>query len=155
MKKILFFFALVSQLSCSPSLNDLDDLNFLEGSWYGNIQGKEMIEKWTLEGDSLWLGKSYMIDGADTVLSECMSIVSRSGKLQFIANTNPKDSLHETVSFSLMETKEGCFRFENLFNDFPQNVVYCELSKDSLLAYIDGNYQGQYNRINFPMKRKK
>jgi len=43
--------------------------------------------------------------------------------------------------------------FQNPAHDFPQQISYRRVSKDSVIARIEGVNRGQPRAINFPMRR--
>jgi hypothetical protein len=79
----------------------------------------------------------------------------RQDSLFFKTVITREDSLIETARFNMLKLEEEKIVFENLLHDFPQRIVYAAENSNKLIAYIDGNLNGQYNRINFFMKRKK
>jgi hypothetical protein len=153
MKFVLLFFVIVSILSCSVKYDRIEKVLWLQGKWESNIHGKKICEEWKLVNDSTLFGASYFIQNMDTLIQETMNIEIREGQMFFKAIAIAEDSTIEETKFELLSLTSEKVEFENLLHDFPQKIVYARQNKDSLIAYIDGNYNGQYNRINFPMKR--
>lgn len=157
MKQITIIAFLVSLASCSPvKYEDIDQLAWLRGKWGTDIQGKNMAEEWVRLNDSTLIGQSYFLEGQDTILEEQMTIATRNSLTYFQTIINEKGSPdQDTTRFEMVELEEGKIIFENLFHDFPQRITYTHPSKDSLWAYIDGDLKGNYERIDFKMKRRK
>ncbi|MBU2019557.1 MAG: hypothetical protein KJ941_07920 [Bacteroidetes bacterium] len=156
MIKIYFLIiSLVLFSACSGKYEGIEKMAWLNGTWQSNTHGKIICEQWTLANDSTMNGASYYIQNTDTLMQETMTISMREGKMFFQTIVIDKDSTTEETRFEMLTLKDDKVEFENLLHDFPQKIVYAKQNKDSLIAYIDGNFNGQYNRINFPMKRIK
>lgn len=157
MKLLIVVSLLVGMISCSPNkYEDIDQLAWLRGKWGTDIQGKEMTEEWVRLNDSTILGSSYLMENKDTLFEEQMTIATRNGItfFQTIITTKEEEDV-DTTRFEMIELEEGKIIFENLFHDFPQRITYTHPSKDSLWAYIDGDQMGNYQRIDFKLKRRK
>ena len=154
LRTLFYLFVLLLFSSCKGKYEDLLYLTWLKGEWKSITHDKVMLEKWKFVDDSTLVGSSYLLQKKDTILSEEMAIKMRNSKLYFSAQIMNEDSSYTETLFEVKKLEENKIEFENLLNEFPQNIVYAKIGKDSLLAYISGNYRGQYNRINFPMKKQ-
>lgn len=157
MKQLLLFIALTGLISsCSKRYEDMDQLGWLQGKWSSDIQGKNMLEEWVRLNDSTIMGHSYFMEGTDTILGEKMTIATRLNTTYFqtVISQKGKENV-DTTRFEMAEIEEGKIVFENLFHDFPQRIVYTHPSKDSIWAYLDGELMGNYERIDFKMKKRK
>lgn len=154
LKVCILLSSLLTLAACSKPYERMQQLTWMEGEWHSKMQGKEIIEKWKLEDDSTLVGTSYFVKELDTLLSENMTISIRNGDLCFNAQVSDQND-GETVPFKVLKMEEKKVHFENLLHDFPQQIVYYSTTKDSLAAYIDGNLNGNYERIDFRMKRLK
>jgi hypothetical protein len=153
-KTIFITIALIGFSSCSKNYEKIEAINWMIGDWEAKVQGSDLQESWTKIDDSTLLGESYFVKDGDTLFTESMTIHERKGILSF--NTlvdNPNEG--DTIQFVMIKNGDRKVQFENLLHDFPQQVVYTSPTKDSLNAYIDGNLNGNYERIDFLMKKKK
>lgn len=136
------------------STPEIQKLEWLIGTWSTNAMGKEILESWKQMDDSTLVGASYFINGEDTLLSEQMEIQERFNGTYFSTQLVDQND-GQIISFKLNRSDDQAFYFRNDQHDFPQQVVYTHPKTDSLWAYIDGNLNGQYNRVDFKMKRTK
>lgn len=156
MKYILFILSIsLACISCMPDKADnaIAKLSWLPGSWQSITEEVQYYENWTKTNDSLYTGYGYMMSEGDTVFFESIKIQKQGKDIFYNVSTNEQDSL-DVVSFKLVQDSAGIFIFENPAHDFPQRIGYSNPSMDSLHAYIEGNYKGQYRKEEFPMTRK-
>jgi hypothetical protein len=138
----------------STDVINVESVGFLEGVWIDRktFGFKEpptyIMEKWTSYPDSL-SGAGYSLNGSDTVLTEYISIQMVNDKLTYIAR--PKGQA--MVSFSLIESGNGKFVFENKANDFPQKLSYQKLPNDSLSITLDGVANGIDRSMTFKYEK--
>jgi hypothetical protein len=129
---------------------NLESVRFLEGVWvdrktFGFKNPPNYImEKWTSYPDSL-SGAGYTLKGTDTVLMEYISIQMINNKLTYIARPNGQ----AMVSFTIKESGNGKFVFENKANDYPQKLTYQKMPNDSLSITLDGVANGIERSITF------
>lgn len=134
---------------------NVESVRFLEGTWvdrktFGFKQPPQyVLEKWTSYPDSL-SGAGYSVTGTDTVLMEYVSIQMINDKLTYIAR--PKGQ--SMVSFTLIESGNGKFIFENKANDYPQKLTYQKQENDSLSITLDGVANGIDRSITFKYEKE-
>lgn len=114
---------------CMPTTTDIDAFHWLAGTWK-NIKTGE-LEEWKRVGDE-WEGRSYRVAGADTTVSEKLTIRCTGGDCVFIAEVGT----HPAVEFNVVQHTATSFRVENPTHDFPKYVAYSHESKDKLHAEI-------------------
>jgi hypothetical protein len=140
--------------SAEQSAN-LESVRFLEGTWvdrktFGFKQPPNyIVEKWQSYPDSL-SGAGYSVTGADTILMEYISIQMINDKLTYIAR--PKGQ--SMVSFTITESGNGKFVFENKANDYPQKLTYQKMPNDSLSITLDGVANGIDRSITFKYEKE-
>lgn len=138
----------------SENVINIESVRFLEGVWVDRktFGFKEpptyIMEKWTSYPDSL-SGAGYSLIGSDTVLMEYISIQMINDKLTYIARPNGQSM----VSFSLIESGNGQFVFENKANDFPQKLLYQKLPNDSLSITLEGVANGIDRSMTFKYEK--
>ena len=132
----------------------LDQVAWLIGSWSNKSSDGASYEVWRKYNDTLLLGRSYFIKGADTVSSEYIKLVKKGNDVHCIP-TVPDQNKGLPVSFKLIFINDSKMVFENLEHDFPQTIAYQQLAPDSMLAEISGMIKGEYRAQQFPMSRTK
>lgn len=130
----------------------LDSLSWLTGCWVSVGGEPGSGEYWTpLAGESLF-GVSRTVRGGQTVAFEFMQIRRKAdGLIELVAHPSGQD----TSSFRLTATTGGKIVFEDPAHDFPQRIVYQTQGPDELLAWIEGEAEGEYSRVEFPMARSR
>ena len=158
MKNILSLIIIASLIgicSCNISKteeNEIDKLEWLIGSWENVLEERELYEVWTKVNDSLLTAISFMMVYGDTVFSETMLLEQINNDLLLTPTTmNQNDG--NPVTFKLISSENEKFIFENKEHDFPQRIVYSNPQPDSLYAYIEGEENGQYHKIDFIMNK--
>jgi hypothetical protein len=135
----------------SPKKIDLT--HWLIGSWHSQSKDAMNYEIWKVDNDSTLSGRSYSINNnGDTVSSEFIKLVQRSGDLAYIP-TVPGQNSGMPIEFRLTFINRNKMTFENPDHDFPQMITYEYLSTDSLIAEISGPVNGERRSIQFPMRR--
>lgn len=113
-----------------------------------------MTESWNPANDTTYLGVGKFTDSAGRVLSnEEIRIVLRKDELWYIPTVD-NQNMGKPISF-----KEGSFSdtmviFENKGHDFPQRIGYIKKSENSIQAYIEGEIEGQMQRMDFDYERQ-
>ena len=159
--KLTWTLIAVSIFSCNTEVEKTKASNstikkyvWLLGNWE-QIQDKtKMMEHWVQQNDSTFIGHSYIIQGADTVFAEQVTFEERNNKLSYIPITLGQND-GKPVSFDAKELKENSIVFENLKHDYPQQISYHLINKDSLYAEISGPMKGEIKKQGFPYYRIK
>jgi ketosteroid isomerase-like protein len=128
----------------------LESLAWLAGCW-SRVDGEPGSgENWTpLAGETLF-GISRTVRGGKTVAFEFMQIQrAADGAIELIAHPSGQ----ATTTFRLVEAAGHKAVFENPAHDFPQRVIYQLRGADDLLAWIEGEADGEFTRVEFPMVR--
>jgi len=157
MKKLLLSIAgiLLFLSSCNldkPKQSELEKLDWLIGSWSNINEDRELYETWIKVNDTLMSGKSYMLLLKDTVFSETILIQSIGNDIYYIPTVSDQNQ-GNAISFKLVSVSNMEFIFENKEHDFPQRIVYSYFKPDSLYAYVEGEENGQYHKIEFFLKK--
>lgn len=136
----------------NPGSLPIGKLSWLVGKWQNHSENVVMYELWEKANDSVFTGKSFVIAAGDTVFSESIFLKEIGSDLFYIPSVSNQNE-GKPVVFTLTTITDSCFIFDNPKHDFPQRIVYCFNSNDSLLAYIEGNKNGKYKREDFPFSR--
>ena len=110
-----------------------------------------MSEQWMKPAGGLMLGIGRTVKKEKAVDFEFMRIEQKGDDIFFIAK--PKDNKDETP-FKLIKSSSNEAVFENPDHDFPQCVIYKRQGKN-LTGRIEGNNNGKFRGIDFPMTRAK
>ena len=140
--------------SCKQQPDTFKQLSTLEGKWLMQTPEGTMREVWEITNDTLYSGKSYSIEGADTTLSETVQLIQRHDGIYYIPTvTNQNDGV--PIPFKLITSEAGVFVFENPTHDFPTKITYKTDQKNKLSASISGKINGEERKIAFDYERVK
>jgi hypothetical protein len=149
---LLLFTACATPSFAQWTYKDFRKLENLEGSWEMKTDKGYIQEKWTRVDDSTFEGKNYSITRGVVILEERMKIVQTNEGIFFIATVTYQNK-GLPVSFKLISIKNNEFVFENKEHDFPQQVMYHVKSDDNLFAFINGNTEKGFKKIDFSFYR--
>lgn len=158
MKKILSIAAACLLLQACGSANKeqskLDSINWILGFWEMSSPEGTVTESWIRTSDSTYSGIGKYIDSAGTVLSsEEIQIVLRDNKLLYIPVVSNQNNGAPTI-FTEVGFSDTLIVFENKEHDFPTRITYHKKPGDSLLAFIEGDINGEQQRIDYPYTKK-
>lgn len=131
---------------------DLSDAGFLLGNWKNEQEQGFISEKWVQLDDSTYYGLTFFVNNNDTVSYEEILLAKRNNELLYIPKVSNQNS-GETVIFKRINSKPDRLVFENKEHDFPQKIIYFNISKDSIIAEISGKINGELKFVNFPMRK--
>jgi len=137
-----------------PIYAELEKANWLIGKWQNSSPEGVSTEIWEKKNDSIFVGISYFVTGKDTISSEKISLEQKGNKLFYIPIVTDQNN-GQPIVFTMTSSTLNSLVFENPIHDFPQIIIYKQITKDSLLAVISGKINGIVNSQNFPMKRIK
>lgn len=132
----------------------LSRADWLIGTWQNKTGQGVIYENWTKKSDKVFIGKSYLIAGRDTMVIENMQLIQKGDSIIYIPTVTNQNQ-NRPVRFSGRVVSENLLIFSNAKHDFPQTISYSMISKDSLVAEISGRVNGNFKRQIFPMKRIK
>lgn len=137
---------------CFLQANPIEKADWLLGQWSAASPGRQLLETWEKLDDSTFAGSGYLIKGADSTLLESIRLEQRNGRLFYVPLVKGQNN-EKPVRFALTRANAQQLVFENPAHDFPQQITYTRISKDSLLAEISGIVQGATKSRRFPMRR--
>ena len=127
---------------------------FVLGSWEMHTPKGKIIEQWTQNADQSLSGKSYRINTkGDSLLTESLQI-RKIGNDTFYCSTVTGQNEGKETCFKLISTKGEIYIFEDKTHDFPQRIVYQNLGKNKMLAWIEGELNGKSRKSEFRYKRQ-
>ena len=156
--KIIYFAILVLTFSIiskaqKNSISAITDFDGMAGCWENRDPTKGLLisEQWMSPAGTSILGMGRTVKNGKTVGFEFMRIEQTPDGISFIAR--PHENKEETA-FRLKSSTQNEVVFENLEHDFPQRVIY-KLLGTKLVGRIEGNQNGKFLGIDFPMNKIK
>jgi hypothetical protein len=132
------FTVLIWLLSIHCATAQHKNFKWLTGSW--KIQGENVFEVWGVkEGSQDLSGRSFRVKGADTVVTEVISLSYYNGSFHYIpdiAGDQPP------IDFIITASDGQSFVAENPQHDFPKIIRYRYVRKEGremIEASIEGN----------------
>ena len=126
---------ILSLVSCNTQQQDF---YWLAGTW--KLDGKNIYEVWQVnEGDKTLEGRSFIIKGSDTVVTEMITIQSYKESFHYIPDVAGDQP---PVDFTFTSHDDHSFVAENPEHDFPKLIRYRYIKKDGqerIEAAIEGN----------------
>lgn len=124
----------------------------MAGSWRMPQEKGFLYEVWLKQNDSTLIGRSFSVQGNDTIPEESTRLAFHSsGRITFTANVAVQNG-GQPVHFVLRSIDKMSFAFENRNHDFPQMIRY-KPGRYTLLAAISGNTPKGYRTIRFRYAR--
>lgn len=137
-----------------PAVKDLRLFDGWIGDWVQPGDSLPYYEHWEKVSDSLYRGFGIVSNAGDTQFYEAIEL-KRSGMDIYYVVRMPGQADAAAVSFKYTGDSSGMAIFTNPEHDFPQRIGYGQPAMDSLVAWVDGLVDGEYQRSDFPMIRKK
>jgi hypothetical protein len=135
----LFFVTAIAFLFHAHHVSAQHEFQWLIGTW--KIKDKRIYEEWkaSADGQSL-LGKSFKVNGADSVILEKINLTYFAGHYHYIPDVAENSA---PVDFTISSFDQKSFVAENPAHDFPKIIRYTIVRKHKdvheLLAVIEGN----------------
>lgn len=127
-------------------------LDVLVGLWRMETSKGPLFERWERFDEVTLAGESFRISEDDTIRLESIRLVSRPEGIFYIPIVeNQNDG--QPVSFKLISSDDNRFVFENRQHDFPQRIIYSIVTKDSIVARIEGISKGKVASSDFYYRR--
>lgn len=124
------------------------------GSWEYKSDEGLLTESWKKINDSTYAGTSFFMKGKDTVHNETIQLKQLGDKLTY-STTIIGQNNNKAVAFNLTSTTEKSLIFENSTRDYPQKIMYTQISQDSLVTEISGYQSSNLSSEKYIMVRKK
>jgi hypothetical protein len=139
--RVLIILSLCLIFSCNKKQNlsnfeNVTNFDWLLNQWQrsNDKAGQATFENWDKTNDSLYIGMSYTLQGADTVFKENVQLVRTGNQWSYNVLLSDAD---EGVSFVITQMSDASFICENMFNEFPKKFLY-QMKGDSLFANVSG-----------------
>jgi len=152
---IIYFLLGICSASIAQNQYSIKDFSFLRGSWTMKTEKGRIVESWRINKDSEMEGISFSINNTgDSTLLEKIRIHESEGSIYYTP-TGFEPGNDSTVAFRLISAKGKTFIFENKNHDFPQRISYQFQSSKKVLAWIEGNVNGKFNKVEFPYTKER
>ena len=133
--------------------NKIATANWLLGKWESNSKQGNLSENWEKVNDSTFSGVAYFIKENDTLHFEKMQIQDKVSGLFYNATVKGQNN-EQSIAFELTSSTPKQLVFENSKHDYPQKIVYNQITNDSIVVIISGVQQGKKSTDNYFMKKK-
>lgn len=129
---------------------ELKSLKWLIGKWEGTAGRAQLSETWEISNDMTMVGIGVTIVKSDTVVRENLQIHLMGNHLGYIASPNNSPP----TFFTLIESINDKWTFENKEHDFPQRIIYSKKGNKKFTARIEGiNSKGEEISQEFNFER--
>lgn len=142
----------VNDASIKQSYAKIEQLQWLVGNWTNRTTDQQSYENWIKKNDSTLIAHSYTMVLKDTVFQENMVIQQKIDSVVLIVSV-PNQNDEKPIAFGLLSTENEAFTFVNEHHDFPNRISYSNPVKDSIHAWIEGQIDSTYKKIDFYFKR--
>lgn len=126
------------------------DLQFMVGTW--RIETGTEMEKWEYVSDKELRGKGFALNGRDTILKEVIQLIFNETGIHYVVKVKGQNN-NQSIQFTLKDTHKSTFVFENMEHDFPQRINYRKISDTLIMAWIEGEKNGEMKKMEYPMKK--
>jgi hypothetical protein len=126
----------------------------LLGNWENKSIDGTLTESWTKINDSTYRGSSCFIKNKDTLHFEVITLQQNAKKLTYQSITRGHNN-DNPVTFNFIVSDEKQLMFENLKQDYPQKIIYKQLSENNLIVEISGVQQGKSSTERYAMIKLK
>ncbi len=149
---ILFVVLSMTVVWSCKGKSKLDSLQWLQGTWENKTNDGNIYETWVQEDALHFAGKSYMLQGSDTIVFETVNLLEEQNNLFYIPTVKGQNN-EQPVRFTLKSLADNKMVFENPAHDFPQVITYQKINADSLVASVSGKDKGVEREEVFGMRR--
>ncbi len=122
---------------------------WLAGCWRRGSGEGVTDEQWMAPEGNTMLGMSRSMRGNQLRQFEHLRIQVIDGRATYIAHPSGQAE----AAFPMIMSSDTVVVFENTEHDFPQRIGYRPVGSDSLVAWIEGESNGETRRIPFPFRR--
>lgn len=140
---------LLAPTALAQTATGIGALEWITGTWTGNIGRAQSEEHWIAPAGGAMLGVSRIVSGERMVAFEYLRIVQRGEEIFYIAQPQGRPP----TEFKLTKSTPTSATFENPNHDHPKIITY-ELQADkTLIATIEGDEKGQHKKQSFHFKK--
>lgn len=152
-KILMLFFCTLGLVACQPTAKtDIQKLEQLVGVWQSQSNQSIIYETWGKVSDKELRGKSYSLQGNDTIVYESIVLIAE-GKSWALIPTVANQNNNKPIKFLALKLEDKVWTFENPQHDFPQTITYSLIDANNLVATISGSINGNMQNQQIKMKR--
>jgi hypothetical protein len=142
---IVFVWMMAFACTSKKPQNKFDQFS---GLWQTNNSETDIYESWKKIDDSTLYGKSYAMNGPDTMIFENIQLKIEGNNALYIPTVTDQNE-GKAIPFKMTRSTDTSFTFENAEHDFPQKITYRFIKKDSLVATVEGIVKGELRMEEF------
>ncbi|OIQ17243.1 MAG: hypothetical protein BM557_08500 [Flavobacterium sp. MedPE-SWcel] len=146
-------FCILTSCENNKDYPNIKKANWVIGNWTNTSPQGKLVESWQKTNDSVYNGESFFIKEKDTLFGEYVKLIETNGKLTYIVTVSGQNN-DKPVRFEMTSITDSQIVFENPEHDFPNKIVYNNISKDSLVAEVSGMRNGKPDLQKFKMVRQ-
>lgn len=140
--KIFFLFAVFATFFSCNQPQQKQKFSWLEGKWTQTNGEANFHEEWTRINDTLLAGKGFVVEEADTLFSEKLTLLTEGSKTVYRVEM----VTGRIADFKLTEETEDRLVFELPENDFPSKIIYTQQPNNELMVVLIGTDNGKEMR---------
>ncbi|TDH23228.1 hypothetical protein EXU57_17275 [Segetibacter sp. 3557_3] len=129
-----------------------NQLALLKGTWKMLAPEGWIYENWKAGAAGILMGRSYKLNGTDTILFETIVLKHDQSGVYYIPSTENQNN-RQPITFTLVGNTNKRFVFENKGHDFPQRIIYELVNPDSLAARIEGSRNRKFRFRDYAFSR--
>lgn len=143
---LLFIFCSLSNAQENSTQVEINDFDFLIGTWEADFGKFKYYEEWEKGNDKL-TGTGYRIKEDKRLDGEKLILMNIHGYISYIATVGKQ----QPVLFALVKNSDNNYVFENKEHDFPQRIIYQFINKDSVKVFVEGEMKGEFVKDEYNM----
>lgn len=120
-------------------------LAWLQGCWAAAAEDRVIEEQWMAPRGKAMFGTSRTVHDNSVVGFEFMMVREQGDRLAFEVRPSGK----APVIFLSDSLDDSGVTFKNAKNEFPQHIGYRRDGPNAVLAWIEGDYNGEPRRVDF------
>lgn len=160
---LLFSSSILTTEAQSPV--SVDSFAWLTGVWElmpaEPVPGERVFEEWSLLNDNTLLGKSFSVNQRytdippDTLVSENLVLSLEDNDVYYTPTVYGQNG-DEPIPFKMEASvgTPGSYTFKNDEHDFPKQIIYRTVGKDSLVVSLSGTTEGTEMEQEFHYKKR-
>ena len=140
---------LVTAVTSAAEPDPMARLGWMAGCWGSRTATKMVEEYWIVPSGGLMMGMSRTVIRDTAREFEQLRIESLQGTPTYVAHPSGQ----REAAFPAIAVSDTAVLFANPAHDFPQRIGYRRITRDSLVARIEGSTGGATRGIDFPLHR--
>ena len=160
--KLFFFLSLlaITLVSCNYSdkkeekvktYPEMQKMAWIIGDWENINEETQSYESWIKVNDSTILAYSTTLRKKDTVFAERMKMYYERDTLRLYVETVGEQP--NPIVFTHNPGNVNYFVFTNPRNPFPSKLVYTQPSVTKIHAWVEGNLDGEFQKMDFYLNK--